>query len=115
VITAFLRDLRYGLRTLGRNPGFTCVAVLALTLGIGSVSAIFTVVNSVLLQPLHFYRPDQISSSQRAKPEEGIFGVPTVARQLPGFPRLEIRNGAERHARSRSRRASLHSSLPFTD
>ena len=60
MITAFLRDLRYGLRTLARNPGFTCVAVLALALGIGAVSAIFTVVNSVLLQPLHFYRPDQL-------------------------------------------------------
>jgi putative ABC transport system permease protein len=60
MIAAFLRDLRYGLRTLGRNPGFTCVAVLALALGIGAVSAIFTVVNSVLLQPLHFYRPEQL-------------------------------------------------------
>src|ERR1700689_4774465 len=60
MITAFLRDIRYGLRTLARNPGFTCVAVLALALGIGAVSAIFTVVNSVLLQPLHFYKPDQL-------------------------------------------------------
>src|ERR1700733_10771064 len=60
MITAFLRDLRYGLRTLRRNPGFTCVAALTLALGIGAVSAIFTVVNSVLLQPLHFYRPEQL-------------------------------------------------------
>ncbi len=60
MLTAFLRDLRYGVRTLARNPGFTCVAVLALALGIGAVSAIFTVVNSVLLQPLHFYKPDQL-------------------------------------------------------
>src|SRR6202453_3148739 len=60
MLAAFLRDLRYALRTLERNPGFTSVAVLALALGIGAVSAIFTVVNSVLLQPLHFYRPEQL-------------------------------------------------------
>jgi len=58
MLATFLADLRYGLRTLRRNPGFACVAVVALALGIGAVSAIFTVVNSVLLQPLHFYKPD---------------------------------------------------------
>lgn len=60
MLTAFVRDLRYGLRTLARNPGFTSVAVLALALGIGAVSAIFTVVNSVLLQPMHFYKSEQL-------------------------------------------------------
>ena len=48
------------LRTLGRNPGFACVSVLALALGIGANSAIFTVVNSVLLQPLRFHKPEQL-------------------------------------------------------
>ena len=60
MLTSFLTDLRYGMRTLRRNPGFTGVAVLALALGIGAVSAIFTVANSVLLQPLHFYKSDQL-------------------------------------------------------
>ena len=60
MITSFLRDLRYALRTLGRNPGFACVSVLALALGIGANSAIFTVVNSVLLQPLRFQKPEQL-------------------------------------------------------
>ena len=55
------RDLRYALRTLGRNPGFACVSVLALALGIGANSAIFTVVNSVLLQPLRFDKPEQLA------------------------------------------------------
>ena len=60
VLTSFLRDLQYAGRTLGRNPGFAGVSVLALALGIGANSAIFTVVNSVLLQPLHFHKPEQL-------------------------------------------------------
>ena len=60
MLSSFLRDLRYALRTLGRNPGFACVSVLALALGIGANSAIFTVVNSVLLQPLRYKDPEQL-------------------------------------------------------
>jgi putative ABC transport system permease protein len=60
MFTSLLRDLRYALRTLARNPGFTCVSILALALGIGANSAIFTVVNSVLLQPLRFQKPEQL-------------------------------------------------------
>ena len=60
MLTSILRDLQYALRTLVRNPGFACVSVLALGLGIGANSAIFTVVNSVLLDPLHFEKPQQL-------------------------------------------------------
>ena len=57
MLNSLLRDARYAGRNLRRNPGFTAVSILALALGIGANSAIYTVVNSVLLQPLPFQMP----------------------------------------------------------
>ena len=64
-----LRDLRYGLRTLWRTPGFTAMAVLVIALGIGANVALFTVVRSVLLKPLPYRDPDRLVMMYEAEPD----------------------------------------------
>ncbi len=68
------RDVRYAARALRRDRGFTAVALVTLTVGIGATTAIFTVVNGVLLRPLPYPHPEQLFSVQEAGPG---FGNPT--------------------------------------
>ena len=72
------QDLRYGFRSLLRNPGFSAVAILALALGIGPNSAIFTVVNAVLLKPLPMPEPDRVMMIWQTLLKSGFDQLPAT-------------------------------------
>jgi predicted permease len=87
-VETLLRDLRYGARMLVRAPGFTVTAIVTLALGIGANTALFTVVNGVLLRPLPYPHSEQLYALHASKPPN----FPTGSISYPNFLDWQRRN-----------------------
>src|SRR5687768_2809352 len=74
-MNTFFKDVRYAIRTLLRQPVFTVVAVITLALGIGANTAIFSLVNAVLLRALPFQTPEQLVSVGKVPGQGGMPGL----------------------------------------
>ena len=73
-----LSDLRYALRTLGKNPAFSAIVVLILAIGIGANTAMFSIIDGILLRPLPFKDPERLYAVQEVAPK--------FAHLAPAFP-----------------------------
>ncbi|HSB26698.1 MAG TPA: hypothetical protein VLE19_02535, partial [Pyrinomonadaceae bacterium] len=79
------QDLRCAARMLRNKPGFTLVAVITLSLGIGANTAIFSVVNAVLLRPLPFKNPERIVSIYERRANSGEANLPISGHEFAAW------------------------------
>ncbi len=70
------KDLRHGIKSLLKHPGFTAIAVITLALGIGANTAMFSVINAVLLRPLPYHEPNRLVTIWEESPQRGMYEMP---------------------------------------
>jgi len=87
-VSSLLQDLRYGLRIFAKSPGFTAVAVITLALGIGASTAVFSLVNAILLKPLPYPHAERIVMPWRLAPPQLNLGYDEIPWGLPDFRRM---------------------------
>lgn len=99
------QDIRYAVRILLKNRSFTAVAVVALALGIGANSAIFSVVNSVVLRPLPYRDSDGLVAIWSSLPQPGLEKILVSAPELADFREHELHSRSA-HTRNRDTHGS---------
>lgn len=90
MMESLIQDLRFAVRGLARSRGFAAVAIITLALGAGANTAVFSVINALLLQTLPYAQPDRLVT---VWPELGAFNRPLLERVADGMPALESLTG----------------------
>ncbi len=103
MLETFLQDLRFGFRMLRKNPGFSLVAILTLALSIGATTAMFSVVNAILLRPLFGRETDRLVTIYHSYPKTNL----TTGSSAASFVDYQQGKPSSRVSRSRRTRASI--------
>src|SRR5579859_1212114 len=91
-MTALVRTVKFGIRLLRKSPGFACVAIFIMALGIGANTAIFSVVHAVLLEPLPFPEADRLVQLWHVPPQTSFPGMTRFALSAANFLDWEKQN-----------------------